>query len=124
MMMYIIYILSIYIGGSYVEPAIFTKEDSVAYTLPFMEKMNIMETSNATIFDNHEQSVEVLRGFLLAHSTQLKNIKIRNAQNVLDKYIPYIDNYKEKYNVALQQYLEGLIGSRDNIGVVPFLKIR
>ena len=106
------------------EPAIFTKEDSVAYTLPFMEKMNIMETSNATIFDNHEQSVEVLRGFLLAHSTQLKNIKIRNAQNVLDKYIPYIDNYKEKYNVALQQYLEGLIGSRDNIGVVPFLKIR
>ena len=87
--------------------------------------MEKFQTTNITIFDNHEQSTEVLRGFLLAHSQYLSKMKINNDELnvILEKYLPYIENYKEKYQIALLQHMDGIVGSKDNL-VVPFLTIR
>jgi len=87
--------------------------------------MKKFQATDISIFDNHEQSTEVLRGFLLAHSQHLHEMKINKDELILivEKYLPYIENYKENYQVALLQYLDGIIGSKDNL-VVPFLTIR
>ena len=87
--------------------------------------MEKFQTTNITIFDNHEQSTEVLRGFLLAHSQYLSKMKINKEELniILEKYLPYIENYKEKYQIALLQHMDGIVGSKDNL-VVPFLTIR
>jgi hypothetical protein len=87
--------------------------------------MEKFQATDISIFDNHEQSTEVLRGFLLAHSQHLHEMKINKDELILivEKYLPYIENYKENYQVALLQYLDGIIGSKDNL-VVPFLTIR
>jgi hypothetical protein len=81
-------------GGSYVEPAIFSKEDSINFTLPFEERMEKFQATDISIFDNHEQSTEVLRGFLLAHSQHLHEMKINKDELILivEKYLPYIEN--------------------------------
>ena len=87
--------------------------------------MKKFQATDISIFDNHEQSTEVLRGFLLAHSQHLHEMKINKDELILivEKYLPYIENYKEKYQAALLQYMDGIIGSKDNL-VVPFLTIR
>ncbi|KAJ1413363.1 hypothetical protein B484DRAFT_402061 [Ochromonadaceae sp. CCMP2298] len=77
-------------AGTYVEPSL--------HTLP---------GSEAQAFDNHEMSVEVLRGFWRAHFEQLRAIPIRDADTLLAKYAPYLADFKE----ALQRTLSVESGS-------------
>lgn len=87
-----------------------SKEELEDFDLPPRVSPN-----SATVFDNHEMSASVLRGFLLAHAAQLRTIPIRDT-SILKKYEPYRRLFQEAF--------DRVTSVEERVARLPFVQIR
>eukprot|EP00428_Durinskia_dybowskii_P066013 CAMPEP_0170364790 /NCGR_PEP_ID=MMETSP0117_2-20130122/5564_1 /TAXON_ID=400756 /ORGANISM="Durinskia baltica, Strain CSIRO CS-38" /LENGTH=700 /DNA_ID=CAMNT_0010619319 /DNA_START=113 /DNA_END=2215 /DNA_ORIENTATION=+ len=111
--------------GSYVQPALMENQDS---TLQFHTASELKGdeledfsppplpvTDDNTVFDNHEMSADVLRGFWRAHAEQLRDIPIRDV-SIMKKYASYRKDFESA--------IERIASVEEKWKTLPFITLR